>query len=379
MRDSPEPVAPVEPSRERSSRRLFLTAGAAAVAVAVADAVISPSEVDAAGIVLGGTSSTTRPTTVRNTKASASAKALIGRTTYTGGALNAAGVQGIADGVNASGVWGTANRGTKAAGVYGASTTGLGVYGYGPTGVLGVGADGVVGLSTVNEGSGVLGVASDACRDAVAGVSTSLDGNGLYGEASNGTNAAGVYGTSSTGWAGYFEGSVFVSGSMVFPAAFIQVDHPVNPANQWYRQALVGSYEQVSVLGGNVVTNDAGRATIEVPAIFEQTHRDFRYQLTPIGKATSLHVVRELEGGRFVIEADAPGVRVSWQLTGERTDPSARRHRMDIEAPKVGASRGRYLEPKLFGKPRSRGLRRRGGTLRRAQRRVDDAVVRADE
>jgi hypothetical protein len=352
--------AALEPSSdERRTRRAFLTvgaAGAAAVAAAAMDSLVNPLDAAAASIVLGGTNSTTKPTVIRNTKAAGTAKAIIGRTTYTGGALNAAGVQGIADGTNASGVWGTANKGPDASGVYGSSTTGSGVYGSAPTGVLGVGIEGVVGLSGTEEGAGVFGIASDACLDGVAGVSETTDGAGLYGMATD-------------GWAAYLDGAVFITDDVYFPAAFVQVDHPTDPENRWYRQALVGSYEQVSVLSGNVTTNANGRATVEVPRIFERTHRDFRYQLTPIGKAAGLHVARELDGGRFVIDAGAPGVRVSWQLTGERSDPSARRHRVDVEAPKVGASRGRYLEPGLYGQPRSSGLRRRGAVHRAALRR----------
>lgn len=379
MPQVPEDPTPETQEPTRTTRRLFMTAGAAAVAVAAVDAVLNPLDAEAASIVLGGTNTTNKPTVVRNTKASSTAKGLVGRTTYTGAALNAAGVQGIADGTNASGVWGTANKGPKAAGVYGASTSGNGVFGYAPTGVLGIGIDGMVGLSDTEDGTGVLGIASDACLDGVAGLSGAVDGNGLYGEANNGVDAAGIYASSTTGWAAYLDGKVFISDDITFPAAFVQVDHPTDPANRWYRQALIGSYEQVTVLSGNATTNDAGRATVQIPRLFERTHRDFRYQLTPIGKASGLHVARELSDGRFVIDAGVPGIRVSWQVTGERTDPSARRHRLDVEAPKEGASRGRYLEPGLFGQPRTSGLRRRGRTRRDPTRRRLSQSERASE
>lgn len=369
MTRPPDDAALGTSESQQSTRRRFMTAGAAALAVAAVDAVIRPNEADAASIVLGGTNTTNKPTIIKNTKASGSAKALVGRTTYTGGALNAAGVQGIADGTNASGVWGTANKGPNATGVYGASTSGSGVYGYAPTGVLGIGIDGVVGLSGTDSGAGVLGVAADDCLDGVVGLSDAIDGSGLYGEANSGANAAGVYATSSSGWAAYLDGSVFVTDDVYFPAALLQVDHPADPANRWYRQALVGSFERVTVLSGNVVTNGAGRATVQVPRVFEQTHRDFRYQLTAIGRAAALHVARELGDGRFVIDAGAPGVRVSWQLTGERSDPSGRRHKVEVEARKEGASRGRYLEPGLYDQPRTSGLRRRGAAHARNRRR----------
>jgi len=357
-----------EPHSDQRDRRMFLTAGIGAIAAAALNGVVNPHVASAASVVLGGTNSVTRNTIIRNTRSSSTAKGIVGRTTYTGAALNAAGVQGIADGTNASGVWGTANKGTRAAGVYGASTTGTGVVGFGPTGVSGEGVFGVVGFSDVAAGTGVLGVAEGDCLDGVTAISDSQDGNGLYCEASTGEIAAGIYATSSTGYAGFFDGPVAVTGAFSSPAALIQVDHPDDPANRWYRQAVVGSFERISVLSGNAVTGTDGRVAVRVPAIFGQTHRDIRYQLTPIGRSASPFIARELDDGRFMIDAGAPGVRVSWQLTGERSDPSARRNQVEVEGRKRAGERGRYLEPTLYDQPAARGLRRRGPSLRSAQR-----------
>ena len=91
---------------------------------------------------------------------------------------------------------------------------------------------------------------------------------GGLGKAENGANAAGVYGESASGYAGYFEGKVKVTGDLSSPAAFTQVDHPTDPANRWYRQALMGSFEQVSVLSGNAVMGANGRAVVRVPGWF---------------------------------------------------------------------------------------------------------------
>ncbi len=368
--DQSEPI-PVsdQPVADQRDRRMFLTAGIGAIAAAALNGIVNPHVASAASVVLGGTNSATRNTIIRNTKASSTAKGVVGRTTYTGAALNAAGVQGIADGTNASGVWGIANKGPNAAGVYGASTTGTGVVGYGPDGVYGEGVVGVMGSSGILDGAGVLGIAGDACLDGVVALSETEDGNGLYCEASTGANAAGIYAASATGYAGFFDGPVTTTDGFYSPAALLQVDHPDDPANRWYRQALVGSFERISVLSGNAVTGPNGRVSVKVPAIFGQTHRDIRYQLTPIGRSAATFVARELDGGRFVIDAGAEGVRVSWQLTGERSDPSARRHVVEVEARKRAGERGRYLEPALYHQPAARGLRRRGPTVRSASRR----------
>lgn len=84
-----------------------------------------------------------------------------------------------------------------------------------------------------------------------------------------------------------------------------------------------------------------------------------RYQLTPIGRSAAPYIARELADGRFTIDAGAEGVRISWQLTGLRTDASARSHRLDVESPKHGDERGRFLEPELYGRTAARSLRGR--------------------
>lgn len=350
----PDPAVP-----DRKDRRMFLTAGIGAIAAATINAMVNPHVASAASVVLGGANSSTRPTTFRNPKASASAKAIIGRTTYTGAALQAAGVFGQADGTDASGVWGKADKGVDATGVYGGSRTGAGVAGFGSTGVYGEGTVGTIGYSATLDGSGVLGIAEVDCLAGVSGIATTTDGVGVFGKAENGANATGIHGESATGYAGYFDGKVTVTADFSSPAAFTQVDHPTDPANRWYRQALVGSFEQVSVLSGNAVTGQNGRAVVRVPAIFEQTHEDVRYQLTPIGRSAAPFIARELADGRFTIDAGAEGVRISWQLTGLRTDVSARSRRLDVEAPKRGDERGRFLEPALYGRTAARSLRGR--------------------
>jgi len=50
--------------------------------------------------------------------------------------------------------------------------------------------------------------------DGVSGFSSLSGGNGLVGEANVGTNAYGVWGRSTSGFAGYFSGKVYVSGNL---------------------------------------------------------------------------------------------------------------------------------------------------------------------
>jgi hypothetical protein len=54
----------------------------------------------------------------------------------------------------------------------------------------------------------------------------------------------------------------------------------------------------------------------------------------------------EIEGGRFEIRTDRPGVKVSWQVTGIRKDPYANAHRIVVETDKSSELRGAYVYPK---------------------------------
>jgi hypothetical protein len=133
------------------------------------------------------------------------------------GSIVADGVQGFGTG-NFSGVagFGGGNSGT---GVFGAGggPTGQGVRGIGagglntspnppiPVGVYGQAgplADGVQGVGSGSQAAGVHGISNDP------------GGNGIIGEANNGFNAYAIWGKSSSGFAGFFDGKVQINGDL---------------------------------------------------------------------------------------------------------------------------------------------------------------------
>ena len=99
------------------------------------------------------------------------------------------------------------------------------------------------------------------------------------------------------------------------------------------------------------------RAWSTMPDWFEALNRDFRYQLTVIGKGAWAHarIFEPMAGGRFVIQTDRADVRVSWQVTGIRKDPYAEKHRILVEEDKPDAERGTYLHPEEWGQPDTKG------------------------
>jgi hypothetical protein len=294
------------------------------------------------------------------------------------------GIQGDCTAMNGTGVVAAAPNGAGARGLLSLAFQGVAVEAQGGThGILATGTTGVDGASSTGNGvyghstaSGASGVYGEGSAGALYGVAGRAPSFGLWGEASGstgrgvfgsarGANGIGVYGFTDGGasaLAGYFEGAVTVTGTFTAPASMMLMDHPDAPAQRWYRQAQIGSFEQVTVISGNLATGPSGRVGVRVPAVFARYHKDVRYQLTLIGQRGAAWIVDELnDRGRFTIATDVPNARVSWQLTGVRTDPAAVRHPLRVEAPKPRRQRGRYLQPELFGQPRSAGLVDFGG------------------
>jgi hypothetical protein len=192
------------------SRRSVLAAAAGAAGALVGHSLVHPDPVSAAGVVLGGVNSASSATTIQNTLASASAKALIGQVTTSIVGSDTAGVQGISNAKGGMGVFGVANNGVGR-GLFGHSNGGVGVYGEstattGSTrGVRGVSAStsgiGVFGTASATSGAttGVLGSNASSAGFGVQGKNSATNGTGVIGVADSGTGAVGVRGRSATG------------------------------------------------------------------------------------------------------------------------------------------------------------------------------------
>lgn len=219
-------------------------------------------------------------------------------------------------GVYGSGTVGTWSQGT-AWGVYGEADS-IGVVGKGRgngVGLHGEGYTGVYGKTTVSGGVGIFG-----------------DGRGL-------------------GYAAGFAGNVYVTGVLSKSGGSFKIDHPLDPANKYLSHSFVESPDMMNVYNGNAVTDSAGFAVVTMPDYFEALNRDFRYQLTVIGQFAQAIVADEINGNRFRIRTDKPGVKVSWQVTGVRHDAWANAHRIRVVEEKPKAERGRYLNPEVHGQP----------------------------
>jgi hypothetical protein len=190
-------------------------------------------------------------------------------------------------------------------------------------------------------------------------------------------NHFGVFGWSPHGYAGYFEGAVYISGPLEKPGGSFKIDHPLDPANKYLCHSFVESPDMKNVYDGVVALDDKGEAEIELPDWFGALNKDLRYQLTAIrAPGPNLYIAEEISdtttkhgsgendsgdnnnGNRFKIAGGNSGMKVSWHVTGIRKDPWANAHRIQVEEDKPDRERGYYLYPDLYGQPAENGISR---------------------
>jgi len=197
---------------------------------------------------------------------------------------------------------------------------------------------------------------------------SSNGGEGVVAEAGNGGgagNSGGIgiqasggvgLGGATDGLAGLFIGDVEIMGNLSAASKMFKIDHPLDPENKYLNHVSIESPDMKNIYDGNVVTDENGEATVDLPAYFEALNRDFRYQLTVIGTFAQAIVADEIKGNRFLIRTSAPKVRVSWQVTGIRKDSWANKYPISVEVEKSKLERGYYLHPEAFNQPEERGV-----------------------
>jgi hypothetical protein len=245
----------------------------------------------------------------------------------------------LADAEAGTGVFASSDTGT---GVDGGSQTGVGVEGVSHTNI------GVLGVSS--GGNGVEGQTASKYA-ATVGENTGTVGDGIGGIACNcSTGAAAIVGKGEL--AADFVGKVQVMGDfLVTGKKEFHIDHPLDPANKYLNHFAIESNEVLDTYSGNVTTDGGGTATVTLPNYFQALNTNFRYQLTVIGQFAQAIVSEEIQNNQFVIKTDKPSVKISWQVTGVRSDASVKAHPVPVEEDKSEQERGYYLTPEAFGQP----------------------------
>jgi hypothetical protein len=165
-------------------------------------------------------------------------------------------------------------------------------------------------------------------------------------------------GSAGHGFAGVFFGEVEVQGNfnVTVGTKNFKIDHPLDPANKYLYHAAIESSEVLNVYSGNTVTDAAGEATIALPDWFESINTDLRYQLTVIGTFAQAIVADEVRNNHFAIRTSAPNVKVSWQVTGVRSDAAMKKHPFKVVEAKPDRERGHYLVPEAFEQPEEKNI-----------------------
>jgi hypothetical protein len=201
-------------------------------------------------------------------------------------------------------------------------------------------------------------------------------GTAIYAEGGIGANGA------ARGLAGLFSGNVQVLGTLSKSGGSFKIDHPLDPENKYLSHSFVESPDMKNIYDGNITTDQNGIAVVELPDYFEALNRDFRYQLTVLGQFAQAVVAEEVKNNRFTIRTSAPGVKVSWQVTGIRQDAWANRNRIPVEETKTERERGHYLHPEAFGKEEERSItwaNQPEGIRENKQRRQDAEQKRSEQ
>lgn len=209
-----------------------------------------------------------------------------------------------------------------------------------------------------NNGTGVYAIAESetGITYGVRGITQSTEAGaaGVRGEAPSGSAGYGVYGTAAGGAAFgvYSNGRLGSSGTKSF-----MIDHPLDPGNKFLYHYSTESPEVLNSYSGTVTLDADGQAWVELPAYYEAINIDPRYQLTAIGApAPMLHVASEIADNEFRIAGGQAGMRVSWEVKAKRNDAFVAQLGAPVEREKVGAEKGRYMQPTLYGQPESLGL-----------------------
>jgi|GEM_PF-853752 len=284
----------------------------------------------------------------------------------------------IASGNNISGNYLTSGSGGAFTGVDGLyakgtnATSGTGIIGLGNnlatsftlTGGSGgafTGIDGVYAKGANATGTGVVGVGNNitTAQTISNGSGGSFTGNpvGVYGKAMN-TGGSGIWGIGVLGDGAQFGVYSITTLGANSTKSFI-IDHPLDPENKFLKHYSMESPEVINFYRGNVILDDNGEAIVTLPDYFTAININYSYTLTPIGSYSDTYIAQEIdEDGKFKIAGGNPNQKISWYVYAERNDVNVNLNSFHkaVVVEKTEQQKGKYLNPKAYGKGAEAGL-----------------------
>jgi hypothetical protein len=166
-------------------------------------------------------------------------------------------------------------------------------------------------------------------------------------------------GGTGTKYAGYFNGNVFVGGTISTsgPKPFF-IDHPLDPYKKTLRHCAVESPEELCMYRGVVELDRSGKGTVKMPEYFAALTKEEEatVTLTAIGKepfATSYEWAKKFAS--FTVYGQA-GAEVSYIVLANRDDPAVLLLRRPVEEDKSKQDRGKLMFPEAYGEKPEKGI-----------------------
>lgn len=268
------------------------------------------------------------------------------------GSVVADGVQGFGAGTfsGAAGFGGADANGGSGTGVFGlgGGTSGQGVRGIGAGGPNTAPSNGAVGVygQAGDNTDGVQGVATGLSGAGVHGISKDDQGNGVIGDANLGAQAFAIWGRSSSGFAGFFQGQVFVQGDLTvtgkkaaavpFPDGSHRRLHCVEAPQSWFED-----------FGSSQLSN--GRAEIKIDPDFAAVVHcdDYHVFITEYEDNDALYVAKRTHKG-FEVRANGSACNstFSFRIVARRKDIQGERfEKVQLPSEKTKISSSANINP----------------------------------
>jgi dihydrofolate reductase len=294
-------------------------------------------------------------------------------------ATGGSGVVASTQSISSAAVLGDSNRGEVIVGRGGSGCTDIVLSNCTGIGAVvgrndGPGGIGVRGFTVANgsnyKGIGVLGQSGISGGNGVAVRGENVNAANASNAVEAITNGAGSALYAQGAQAGTFNGAVTINGNLTVTGtkSGFHIDDPRSPTTRTLTHTPLETDALMVQYTGNVRTDAHGRATVKLPSYAGTLAGDWRYQLTPIGTFDEVIVGSEVKDNAFTIRSRHGGTKVSWTVTGVRHDPQARADGITPVQAKRGADRGRYIDPKLYGKPAAAARARTAATARTTAR-----------
>ena len=216
------------------------------------------------------------------------------------------------------------------------------------------------------ESNGQVGIGTDSPYNRLQVVASGSE-NGFQSYSPSGTavyglsgSSYGVFGQSTSYYAGYFSGPVHVTGNLSKGSGSFVIDHPLDPENKLLRHNFVESPENLLIYRGKAELDEKGEAMVELSDYFKALTKEDEasIHLTPVGRPFLTGAEWNSDFSAIIIYGETNRA-VFWEVLADRDDPVIHELGRPVEEEKGGKNtlceKGKLLYPEAYGYPESAG------------------------